>query len=314
MKVNLECFGATDIGKCRSNNEDQFFIGELSGSMKVHHTSVPIGNQATVFGESQGHLLLVADGVGGHAAGERASALAVSAVAAFALQRLQWANQGDRDITEQLQELARDCQAKLVRSAREHSHERGMATTLTIALVCWPRLFVMHIGDSRAYLLRDNKLQQLTRDHTISQLFEGNHDDVSSGIDRPGSHALWNVVSSESDASPVADIVQLDCQLGDQLLLCTDGLYNHVGDAELCETMLASESANECCQRLISRANDRGGKDNITVVHGRLVVQSFDADPAAMLETRVPLDEVFEAKDHGRNLDDTDEFPAFHPK
>jgi len=232
MDITVDAYGATDVGKRRDKNEDQFFIGEVSNSMKVQLTSIAIDDCATVFGRPQGHLFLVADGLGGHAAGERASALAIAAVTSYALNELQWLSECDRheEQTEKLQAIAKECQTRLADSARQHPDERGMATTLTLAIVVWPKLYVIHIGDSRCYLLRGKRLERLTRDHTMGQLYS-EVKDLPFG--EKASHVLWNVVSSDSHAAPIADIVNVDLVAGDQLLLCTDGLFQHLEDAKL---------------------------------------------------------------------------------
>ena len=307
MNIKVEAFGATHVGQRRDKNEDQFFIGELNGSMKVHHTSIAIEDCSTVFGQSQGHLFLVADGLGGHAAGERASALAISAVSSYALNRLHWLVQSDSDDeqAEKLQAIAAECQKRLIESARRHPNERGMATTLTLAIVIWPKLYVIHIGDSRCYLYRDGKLAQLTRDHTLGQLCSEFTDSLDGELAK---HALWNVVSSEGEGTPIADIVQIKLMPEDQLLLCTDGLYNHLNDNELGSRLDDSGSAQEVCDRFVLLANERGGHDNITVIVSRFTHCEQMNDIKAMVETRVPLEEVLEASEVPRASDDTDEY------
>ena len=308
MKIYVECFGATDVGQRRETNEDQYLIAELNGSMKIHHTSVPIDDCSTVFGCSQGHLFLVADGVGGHAAGERASALAISAVSAYALNGLQWlahAENAEEDISDQLQQIAHECQKRLIQSARQHPNEQGMATTLTLAIVMWPNLYVMHIGDSRCYLIRDGELEQLTRDHTLGQLYADCSDDPATA--ERANHVLWNVVSTDGETTPVADVIQRKLTAGDQLLLCTDGLSDLVETSEFTHIMVGN-TAQEACKRLVALANSRGGKDNITVVTSRFKSVAQETKEAAMVEIRVPLEEMIATSEEQADLADTDEF------
>lgn len=309
MKVKVNAFGVTDIGRRRERNEDQFLIGELSGSMAIHHTSIAIQHRSTVFGESQGHLFLVADGLGGHAAGERASSLAIAAVSSYALNGLQWLvqNDSDEDQTSKLQAIGAECQKRLIESARQHPNERGMATTLTLAIVIWPKLYIIHIGDSRCYLFRRGELKQLTRDHTLGQLYSERADLPADG---GANHALWNVVSSQGEASPIADVVQAELTTEDQLMLCTDGLYNHVDDREMAEGLTNDRSPQDTCEHFVALANERGGHDNITVVVSRFARCEPSHDSTAMVETRVPFEEVINTSQPLRDPHDTDEFPT----
>ena len=313
MEINIDAYGLTDIGKRREKNEDQFFIAEFNGSMKVHHTSVPIENCSTIFGRSQGHLLLVADGLGGHVAGDRASSLAISAVSAYALNSLQWLVQSsnDADVSTQLQSIAAECQQRLCDSAREHPKECGMATTLTVAIILWPRLYVMHIGDSRCYLVRDGKPKQLTRDHTIGQLYSESGSDI--GLGKGSNHALWNVVSSEGNAAPIADVIEIELNVADQVLLCTDGLYNHVDDATIGDVLSTAANPTDACEQLVALANDDGGKDNITVVLSRFTAVESPQGDAVMVETRIPLERVIEHSEPQPSPHDTDEFVLAAP-
>lgn len=312
MRVAVESYGITDVGQKREKNEDQFLMAELHGSMQVHQTSVAIEDCSTIFGETQGHLLLVADGVGGHAAGERASALTISTVAAYALSSLQWVTSCEEcdDISDQLKRIAANCQQRLITSAREHPNERGMATTITLGIVIWPKLYVMHIGDSRCYVLRDGELMRLTRDHTLGQLYAEFAEEKRSekkAASRGASHVLWNVVSSDGEAPPVPDIVTKELRTGDQIVLCTDGLTGHIADVEIAKIVADSASVNEACDKLVTEANSRGGSDNITVVLSR-VSPTDRNDDAAMVETRVPLESVIGTSEPKVNLSDTDEF------
>jgi serine/threonine protein phosphatase PrpC len=268
MLGKMDCHGLTDIGKVRKANEDQYLISDLNKSMQVHQTSLDLHAQTRLFGSSQGKLLLVADGMGGHAAGKRASTLAIDGIVGYVLNTMPWffRLQGgrDEDFQDELKAALEHCQAMMRAEGERIPDRQGMGTTLTMAYLTWPRLYVVHVGDSRCYLLRGSRLKQITRDHTVAQQL------VESGVlddaeDSRWSHVLWNVVGGGSDElSP--EVYKAELRLGDKLLLCTDGLSKHVPDTAITNLLGADAPAEEICHRLVRAANDAGGSDNITVV------------------------------------------------
>ena len=273
----MDVCGMTDVGKMRPRNEDQFLVATLSKTLEVSHSSLEIGEETRLFGNSQGRLLLVADGMGGHAAGDRASKVVVSAFADYVLNMLRWyfrADPGrDADLTTDLRDAVLRCQRSIRSEIIEHPEEQGMGATLTLAYVIWPRMFVVQVGDSRCYLLRNGQLKQLTRDHTIAQLIS---DESGANAERiadtvPESqwhHVLWNAVGGSED-EPHPDIFRVDLEFDDRLLLCTDGLNKHVPDAELSWRLQQDQPAIDICHQLIESANQAGGSDNITVIVAR---------------------------------------------
>ena len=150
-------------------------IADLNKSMNVDQKSLASDHKTRLYGASQGKLLLVADGMGGHMAGERASQLVVDSIVNYVLDSLQWffrlGTAVDEDFCEQFKNAVRHYQAVLQAEAKLIPQRRGMGTTLTLAYVIWPRMYVAHAGDSRCYVMRDGKLKQITRDHTLSQLY-----------------------------------------------------------------------------------------------------------------------------------------------
>ncbi|HYT94085.1 MAG TPA: protein phosphatase 2C domain-containing protein [Gemmataceae bacterium] len=268
MQGKIDCAGLTDPGRVRPENEDQFLIASLSKSMQVHQTSLGLDEQTRLFGASQGRLLLVADGVGGHAAGRRASALAVDSLTAYILNTMQWFFRLRQDSEDQflddLKAALGYCQERVNAEGERFTERRGMGTTLTMAYLCWPRMYVVHAGDSRCYLLRGGRLKQITHDHTIAQqLVEVGA--IKDPDGSPWSHVLWNVVGGGSgELTPEVD--RADLTLGDSVLLCSDGLSKHVGDADIARLLGASHPSTETCRHLVDAANSAGGTDNITVV------------------------------------------------
>jgi serine/threonine protein phosphatase PrpC len=167
-------FGAmTDQGKVRSKNEDHFLVARLSKSMRVCKTSLP-GESETQFSEEEGYLMVVADGMGGHSAGERASALAVGSIEDFVLNTLKWflhvSGDDEDDLVTELRQSLERADRTVIERARSNRAYHGMGTTVTMAYSVATDLYIVHAGDSRAYLFRDGKLEQLTSDDTVVQV------------------------------------------------------------------------------------------------------------------------------------------------
>lgn len=273
----MDCFGASDIGLKRDTNEDQFLISDVCKSVRVHQTSLGLDHQTRLFGNSQGKLLMVADGMGGHESGERASQLVLDTIIDYVLNKLDWvlhgAPQTEDSFIKQLKDSLDSCQQRIEKESLNVPRNRKMGSTLTLVYVVWPRAFVIHVGDSRCYLLRSNKLKQLTRDHTVAQLQSENMNiqtyrsgyELAEPKPNPMSHVLWNAIGGGS-ARPQPDAMVLELEFGDTLLLCTDGMSNAVPTSRINELLTSPRTSSAICEQLISDANQGGGEDNITVV------------------------------------------------
>jgi protein phosphatase len=281
MAGKMDCFGLTDAGRVRAVNEDQFLIADLTKSMLIHQTSLSHDDHTRLFGGSQGKLLLVADGMGGHAAGKQASTVAVQAVADYVLNTMPWFFRLQPDAEEDLQDELRAsleaCQKRVQTAAAAVPERRGMGSTLTMAYILWPRLYVVHAGDSRCYLLRGNWLEQITTDHTIAQrMVEAGEMRAEDAPRSRASHMLWNCIGGGSSDLTV-DVYKATLHIGDALLLCSDGLSGMLGDAKMREVLRKAGGARQACEELVRLANGEGGKDNITAV------VAFFRDAAARL-------------------------------
>jgi protein phosphatase len=263
-------FGAlTDTGKLRENNEDHFLVTKLSKTMQVCKTSLP-GKQGTLRPDEDGYLFIVADGMGGEAAGERASALAVECIEDFALNTLKWflheRGSEEAELVNELRESLVSADRTVVDRAQRNSALYRMGTTVTMAYSVATDLFVVHAGDSRAYLFRDGELHQLTRDHTLVQAL------VDSGTisrEQARSHNGRNVVTNAlggARAGVYAETHKVKIRDGDILLLCTDGLTEPVSDEAIAEVLAEHADPEDACNRLVSLALDLGGPDNVTAV------------------------------------------------
>jgi len=273
MQGKMDCYGLSDQGRVRKANEDQFLIADLNKSMRVHQTSLQIDDETRLFGGSQGKILLVADGVGGHAGGERASTLAVDAVAHYLLNNMRWffrlQEDSQDDFLDDLKSAIDQCQSRVATEAENTLARKKMGTTVTMAYVVWPRLYVVHVGDSRCYLLRDSELRQITEDHTVGQRLADEGAIAPERVEgSQWSNVLWNVVGGDTDEI-VPEVYKAELQIGDALLLCTDGLNEHLPDGQISQTFDADLDAEGICRALVGAANDAGGSDNVTVVVAR---------------------------------------------
>ena len=292
MRCKMDCWGLTDIGRVRENNEDQFLIADLNKSLLIHQTSLSQDDHTRLFGGAQGALLLVADGIGGHAAGQQASSLAVQTLQYYVLNTMPWIFHlqecEQSDLADELKSALEACHRTITHAASGRPDQHGMGTTLTMAYIIWPRLYVVHVGDSRCYLFRPPKLERITRDQTMAQQL------VEQGVLKPEeapasrwSHVLSSCLGGTS-SGPTTEVYKANLAVGDTLLLCTDGLTTRMGDDNLIAMLRPEVRAEETCRRLVAAANEAGGQDNITVVIARFLDAGQQAALAQHAEAAAP--------------------------
>jgi len=270
------CFGLTDIGKHRSSNEDQFLIAQLHKSMTIHQTTLPLKDDTRLQSGVQGQLLLVADGFGG---GDIASKLSVQTIADHVLNTMPWffKLQHDLDHDEdqlraELVETLKRCETVVEREIEQHPDQKGIGTTLTMAYIVWPHMYVVHAGDSRCYVFRDNELLRMTRDQTLGQnLIDAGKMTAEQAYD---AHLTRVLVSAIGDGMErlQPEVNRVELAMNDKILLCTDGLTNEISEASIAEVMGSAGTEEWMCRQLTSLANDAGGRDNCTVVISRISV------------------------------------------
>ena len=211
------------------------------------------------------NVYVVADGVGGNNAGEIASRTAVQGVAEYVTEVPIDGCETDEEICSYFLDCIADINQEVYRLGHEHRENRGMATTLVLAYLRGDKAYIMNVGDSRAYLLRDNELQQITEDHTyVNEL-------VRSGVitkEEAETHSQRNVITRAIGAEPFVktDFYRTPVEVGDILMLCSDGLYGEVEEDTLIEILNENESMSQICNLLVEEAIECGGRDNITVV------------------------------------------------
>lgn len=267
--VHVDLAARSDQGKKRDTNEDHFLVARAGRYLDTLLTNLPEGEVPARFDET-GYIAIVADGIGGATGGEVASRLAIKTLINIVLHVPDWILRLDEEHAQELMRRAasyyREVNEKLVEEARLKPELRGMGTTMTGAYSLGDDLFVVHVGDSRAYLYRDGTLRLLTRDHTHAQML------ADAGIIRPeavGTHRLRHVLTNAlgtGDQDVKAEIHRMRLFDGDRVLLCTDGLHDMVEDEDITGILKREPDAGRACEALVSKALERGGKDNVTVV------------------------------------------------
>jgi protein phosphatase len=269
----IDVYGVTHIGKVRRTNEDHFLICSLRKHLQVHLTSLPEHTLVPPDSARLAFLAMVADGVAGSAGGEEASRRAVAAITQYVTEAIHCYYTADATDEPAFPRALEDA-ARKVHADIQEGHERDpatghKATTLTLWIGVWPQAYLLQVGDSRCYLLRDGQLIQVSRDQTLAQEF------VDRGIMRrsqavqtPLAHVLSSSLGGPASVPVVTAMQQEWNNVG---LLCSDGLTKHVPDERIRERLLAMTSARQACEALVNDALDAGGTDNITVIVGRTV-------------------------------------------
>lgn len=272
MDDEIDVYGLTHPGKVRKTNEDHFLICALQKHIKLFHTSLPDASRLAG-DERVAFISVVADGVGGHTGGEEASRVALEGITRYVTEAIHIYYTSDPEddaaFTRQLEESALKVHREMSARSGAQSGRRGMATTLTLWLGVWPWSYLLQVGDSRCYSLRDGKLVQMSRDQTMAQDF------VDQGIftvDDPAHKRLSHILSSAIGGPEALPVVRKFEQSWKNVgLICSDGLTRHVSDERIRERLMAMTSARQVCEDLLQDALDAGGEDNITIAVGRSI-------------------------------------------
>lgn len=241
--------GATDRGRVRKNNEDSF----------IYHL-IETQNIA---------LAVVADGVGGYEGGEVASQLSVEGIKNFIVQQVEKENDLNLSDSGLLKKILLQALEKtnkeILRQQKLHLQLNKMASTVVAVLCCQDQLYLTHYGDSRCYLWRDNKLEQLTTDHSVAEqmLAQGFLTKENMHLS-PYHHAIYHALGLAGNMQ--AEVVQLNIQQGDLFLLCSDGLNNCLSDEKIASIIKNEADIKKCTDRLLTQSNAAGGVDNITAL------------------------------------------------
>jgi len=233
----LRAAAGSDVGRRRAANEDHYALAPDIG------------------------LYLVADGLGGHVAGQVASELAAEA----ALRTVRTLEGATPSLAEKLRYAVTAANREVHETARQRPELQGMGTTLVALLAQEGRAALAHVGDSRAYLVRAERIRQLTDDHSIvGELLRRHEISEDAAREHPHRHVLTRALGVRKAVEP--DLAELTPMPGDFFVLCSDGLTNHVEDHEIAKAVTQEEDLQEACERLVDLANGRGGEDNTTLV------------------------------------------------
>jgi len=245
IKPGVDVAWLSDVGCQRENNEDSYLYWEPEPDREFRR---------------KGRLAIVADGMGGYEGGQEASRLAVETV------RDVYDNGFDRDPQQTLITAFETAHAGIQQYAAEHLEFQGMGTTCTALSLVGRQLYFAHVGDSRLYLVRPDLISRLTRDHSyVGRLVESGIVRSEDAEFHPQRHILTAALGSGREVVPDAPLLPVALELGDSLLLCTDGLWSLVNDLEIASAVRSGTPA-ESCLALVNLALERGGPDNVTVL------------------------------------------------
>jgi serine/threonine protein phosphatase PrpC len=269
--ITVHVFGRTDVGRTREHNEDSFVVADLTtdnASLQPEVRTHAVGAKGTLF--------MVADGMGGAAAGEIASEMATTVI--LDELRTRWMATDDvRPVTfaRALKEATKVANERINQFALSHIEYRGMGTTATIAGLLGDALYVAQIGDSRAYLVRDGAAVQITKDQSLMQkLVEAGELTEEEAEHSDRRNIILQALGPESTVK--VDLTQQQLRRGDTLVLCSDGLSTQISKEQIAGLVSAEPDLVAACKKLIDTANEAGGPDNITVILAR-----FDGDGLA---------------------------------
>ncbi len=267
-RMRFDFGAATHTGKVRSNNEDHYVVVRRRRANELLLSNLPA--RVLPLADDVAYGMVVADGMGGENFGEFASRLAVQRMFELSQQASSWVMKCNDLDAQQIRQRVEAYVEEIQRTLREHVATNpflaGMGTTWTSAHLLPPHALVVHVGDSRAYLLQHGELNQITRDDTVAQAY------LDAGVDQATAkkfrHLLLNSLGGDTH-NVTARVHLLAIEPGDQLLLCTDGLSEMVNDREIAAILTRLPCPQAACDALIAAALAGGGKDNVTVVLAR---------------------------------------------
>lgn len=270
--VIVHVFGRTDVGRTREHNEDAFVVADLTRGNATLQPEV----RTHVVGD-RGTLFMVADGMGGAAAGEIASAMAIEVVLRELSESFSTEDAPDEErFASSLKRATAAANAQIHQFALEHPEYRGMGTTATIAAILGDRLYLAQVGDSRAYLVRDGLALQITKDQSLMQkLIEAGEITEEEAEQSERRNIILQALGPEANIK--VDLTHQQVRSGDTLIICSDGLSGQVRIDEIARVVSDDPDLMQVCKRLIDRANENGGPDNITVIAARFEGEGLQA-------------------------------------
>jgi protein phosphatase len=301
--VTVDLAATSHPGKVRNRNEDHYMICRASRDLEVLMDNLPAGEIPRDVGEV-GYCMVVADGMGGMNAGDVASMMAISTGVRLADRSVKWGFKiNEREARELLDRMSRyiqDIDRRLTAESEADRRLFGMGTTLTMAYSVGEHLFLVHVGDSRAYLWRRGEMTRLTRDHTVAQALA---DAGQISPEEVRTHSRRHVLTSYLGGHRgkiQADVRWARLEDGDRLLLCSDGLTDMLEDDAILEVLNRREDSKHAVDVLLDKALQAGGKDNITVIVAGYTMPTSPPPTADRRAAATPAES---------SLLDTDDFP-----
>ena len=290
-QVYVDVAALTHRGKVRQNNEDQFLVGRTERDLEVLLTSLD-RDHISRHSRETGYGMIVADGMGGEEGGEVASRLAIETLLELVIKTPDWLMRIDDELAEELIKRTTDRYRRVDATIRDEAQSNPslarMGTTLTMAVSLASDLFVIHVGDSRAYLLRNGQLRQLTRDQTVVQaLLDAGVLTRQEAATHKMRHVLTQALGQHAGTLKI-EVQRLKLEDGDCLLLCTDGLTEMVPDHEISAVLTNSGKAEQHCRALLDKALDAGGKDSITDVVAHYSLPTEKVTHRGWMDSRLP--------------------------
>jgi PPM family protein phosphatase len=270
--IDVDVFALSHKGHVRSRNEDHYLVVRGGRAFETVLSSLSESSPGDLY-EETAYAMIVADGIGGEAGGEIASRQAIYTLLSLGLHtpdwQFRWGLREENTVKWRMVDRFRRINAALLQQAISQPKLAGMGTTMTVALTYANSVIVTHIGDSRAYLLHDGKLERLTRDHTLAErlLLDEIYAPNDQLLNELRNVLLQVLGSDENACNP--DVQHFPLADKDQLLLCTDGLTDMVEETLIKEVLNREDSPRSACRTLIDLALSNGGNDNVTVVVAR---------------------------------------------
>jgi len=259
--IKIEVFGRTDVGLLRDHNEDNFIIADLTRRERSCKPDV----QEHLIGPA-GTLMSVCDGMGGAAAGEVASQMAVDTI--YEMMENRGAPDKSEQLSDWLENPIEEASNRIYKAAREDRSRRGMGTTVTAAVLNDRRLYMEQVGDSRGYIIRRGKIVQVSKDQSlVSQLVDAGQLTPEEAENFEHQNIILQALGTSEGVQ--VDLTYVDLCEGDCLVMCSDGLSGMVTDDQILQTVLNNSEPKEICHALTDKACEGGGEDNITVIFAR---------------------------------------------
>lgn len=234
----MKAWGITDKGRLRQLNEDFIYVGDK--------------------------IFIVADGMGGHQAGEIASKMAVEQIKEYLYQQLNH-TEDEEQIIDLIKEAIKHSNDSIRRYSLEHEQCEGMGTTVVICMMHLNKAFIANIGDSRAYLIRNKEMVQITRDHSlINEMIERGQLSKEQAKNHPQKNYITRALGTDDTVE--IDFYKVDIQGEDMLLLCTDGLSGVLEDEAILDLIIHTNDREKMAEALVNKANELGGPDNISII------------------------------------------------